>query len=686
MNEILLRKKLKILVPAKGKNDSKQLVLTIMKNLEGLGYIFSKKLTNHLVTLNKTQLENLYLEIVPVLKKMRGAHKKFEPMYPNFPQQVIDMSEMELYFNAIVHYWTLWMPVYEKEERLPLSEEYKLEIIDTGTQKDLDNIFTTLLAAKSSISEDDKAIIKSFINEKKEGIVDLLPEEIPMKENLTFLIGNLLGVADASKVMHLVKTTTDVLRVLTALSGGDVSLAENTKFKNLGRPARKFFLTLLENVLSEEEMVKYKNRWIRVGEILHPGEYKKWYPKCFRAFSKLRDSKKIETYNSKVESSIKNDVKEAVTLLSKRPGLFARRLDELLRQESYPQLVVSSFLEVAPNVANPVLLQVLSHFENRANGPEQRVFFPKGNLSKMQVIPNTLSPLSKEVCNKLCKGIRKVLVEKFSGLESLGNVYVDENLKNYLVPFSQRSASKALKTLVRGSKIPLESEKDTVRFFIWWKNIDNSWNGRVDLDLSAVILDDNWNFREQIAYYNLKGYGGHHSGDITNAPNGAAEFIDISKSKVTERGGRYIAMCVNSYTCQPFHDLPECFAGWMLRESPNSGEIFEAKTVQNKVDISGESRMNIPLIIDVVENKVIWCDMCVTSVTWNNNVARNKQSIQTICRAIAELKKPDLYNLFSLHAKARGKLVNDRKKADIIFSEYEGVTPLETDKIMAEFL
>ncbi len=45
-------------------------------------------------------------------------------------------------------------------------------------------------------------------------------------------------------------------------------------------------------------------------------------------------------------------------------------------------------------------------------------------------------------------------------------------------------------------------------------------------------------------------------------------------------------MVVMSYTNQPYCDLPECFAGWMARTAPQSGEIYEPRTVQDKLDIS----------------------------------------------------------------------------------------------------
>lgn len=138
------------------------------------------------------------------------------------------------------------------------------------------------------------------------------------------------------------------------------------------------------------------------------------------------------------------------------------------------------------------------------------------------------------------------------------------------MPFSQRSASKALRTLVRGSRIDLP-EANVIRFFLWWKNGKNC----TDIDLSAALYDAEFIYKDIVSYYNLKNYGGHHSGDIVDAPEGAAEFIDIDVRKTEEMGIRYLVMSLNSYTEQPYCDLPECFADWMARKHAGSGEIFE---------------------------------------------------------------------------------------------------------------
>lgn len=686
INQIYLEKKLKVLVPKRlnrslsfQQSESKLLVATICKNLESLGYTFSKALFHRLVSLNEGSLTTFYQEVVPILKKMKGAHRQFSPMYPNFPQQVLDMSQFELYFNALMHYWTNELLEYEKQERLPLSEQVKLDVIGLGSKDDFDSIFTTILASKSSISQSDKDIVDWFIQNNGDSVFGLVPDSIHMKENLGLLAGKLLLYTNvADKLSKLIKTPTDVLRVAVSMSGGDVSLAQNTKFGKFKRKERRFLLGLLEKCSGlEEGMLKYKGQWIRLGEKLHPGEYS--FERVSAAFHKLRNNKHIDTFNSSVEAALKESPTKAMRILSERPGELARRLDHLFRlAKNRKNVFADEFLKVANKVSTPVLLQVYSHFKHR-HEINDRAIFPKGTLAKLQVLP-PMEPFSSLFCEKFSDEVRGVLVERFKELPRLGKVYLDEKLQDYLVPFSERSASKALKTIVRGSKLGLDGNYDTIRFFIWWKNGKN----RVDIDLSAAILKENWDFQSTISYYNLKEFGGHHSGDIVTAPNGASEFIDISLNKVLQSGGRYVVMVLNSFTQQPYCDLPECFAGWMGREKPNSGEIFEVKTVKNKIDIASDTRIVIPLVIDCLERKVIWCDLGLKNhPSWVNNVVTNKKSIGLVCKALSNLKKTNLYELFDMHVEARGRKVNDETKADLVLSADKA---FETNEICSKYL
>ena len=129
-----------------------------------------------------------------------------------------------------------------------------------------------------------------------------------------------------------------------------------------------------------------------------------------------------------------------------------------------------------------MLLQVLTHFRHRREPSELRTFFPKGNVGNLYATNEPLPPLPPGVAEDVVAVCERTLLERFAKLPPLGKCYVDPRLKNYLVPFSQRSASKSLRTLVRGSRLPLP-DCTTLRFFVWWRN----GKSRVDIDLSAAM-------------------------------------------------------------------------------------------------------------------------------------------------------------------------------------------------------
>ncbi len=694
-NEIYLRRKTKVLLKKGSGRLIPELLGTMLKNIESLGYTFSNKLIKRLITFTPTEAEGFFKETIKNLKAMLGAKVKYAPMYPNFPQQVMDASDDELYFNAIMHYFgdaigERIMPEYKKEKREPLKDKIKLKKIDLGSNEDFESLIKGLMASKTSISETDKKdvtnVIKSYGDESKR----LIPNEIPLKENVALLVSLLMDHTTIAEqyAPKILKTATDILRLAVALSDGDISLVENTRFKSFSKKERRVLLSALNSDKSAtENMLRYKEQWKRLGERLHPFEYKNRFPNVIQPFKVIRNNLKFETFGGIVENLLANGYAlTASKRLMKRPGEFARRLDHLLRTVNRPAAIVNEFAAIAENVSSPVLLQVMNHFLNRTNRTNEsdvRVFFPKGNAGKLKAIKNNLPPIKDKWCVEIANVCQNRLIEKFKELSDLGKVYVDAELMQFNVPFGLRSASKALKTVGRGSRIQLPVG-NTIRFFIWWKD----GKERTDLDLTAPALSQRFEYMTDISYYNLTEEGwGHHSGDITSAPKGASEFIDIDKKKALSSGYGYIILSVYSYTEQPFNELPECFAGVMGRSKPNSGEIYDPRTVLNKFDLTANTKVCIPLIIDLVNNEMIWTDLGVTNqLQESNNAFNNRSTMSLVAESMVKMNKPTLYELFDLHATARGERVDTKKEADTIFSVDKGITPFDTEKIISEFL
>lgn len=712
-NQILLRRRQKVLAVARTEPQATPYVATLLRNLEALGYTASAALIDVLATWPEDRLAAFQAGVVDDVRAMVGADVAWDPMYPNFPKQVMEAGEAELYLNAILHYLGDWvglriMPAYVKDERPALADTFDLKVIGLGDEQELCDIARKLAGARTSISETDKADLAFLIERYADNLEAALPTDITHKENLAFTTACVMRHTDRADILltRYYKTATDVLRLATALSDGDVSLASNTVYRSFRRAERRLLLALLERCRGRvEAMLRHRGKWIRLGERLHPGEYAGRFPKTAEAFRVLRNGEKVETFGTHVEAALRDrNVDGAVALLRTRPGELARRLDHLLRLTLGPvnvagvpevvreqaQAVLVAFGDVVSDVATPVLLQVRSHFLHRSDPAALRAFFPKGNVARVQTVPNTLPHLGADVCEAVVAIVDRALLARFSELPDLGAVYVGDALGEHLVPFSQRSAQKALRTLVRGSSLAMP-DGDTVRFFLWWKEgkVGDHHTGRVDIDLSAVMYDAQWAFKEHISYTNLRSdtYQAAHSGDITSAPDGACEFIDLHVPSVVQHGGRYVIMNVLSFTRQSFCDLPECYAGWMVRQEPGSGEIFEPATVVDKVDLAADTRICLPVVLDLVERRVYWADLALRShPKWVVNVEANEVGVVQMGQAITTLRKPTLRELFTLHARARGHLVDDVEAADTVFDLYRGVTPFDVETIMSEYL
>jgi len=691
LNEILIRRKSCVYLEPEDDELPIAFVGTILKNLEGYGYTLAPDVIDIVKTLSRDSAASFHSEIIGIVRKLKGADKKMKPMYPNFPKQVMEASDAELFLNAVMHYLgrvfgMRILPEYEEEPREPLFEETKAVVLRLGSEDDIHRMFSNLMSSRTSISETDKADLAWYVEEYKGNLV--LPAEMPNKEVLAFIAG-LLPLEDLSQYF---KTATDLLRVAVAMSGGDVSLATKTKFRSFKQSERRFFLDQLNDMKHlVPDMARHRTMWIRLGERLHPGDHKKRYPNAWKAFQRMRDGKTIETPRSLVERAMLDlNVPAALDVLRRNPGELARRLDHLLRSTDDPEPVIQAFGEGIDKVATPVVLQVMAHFANRPGENEIRAVFPKGSVAKMKVLPANKVPLVPGICPMIADMCHAALVRRFGELEPLGKVYLDPAMANFTVPFSQRSASKALRTLSRGSRLPLDSEKGTVRFFTWWKDVQgetSSWTRTVDVDLSVVFYDESWGYRGHISWTALRDLGCYHSGDITSAPNGACEFIDLSLDTIVKSGTRYALPALLSYSGQKFSEF-ECFCGWMEREQPESGEIFEPKTVEQRIDLSAETKLIVPAVIDLVERQVTWADIALRNQrALHNTVEANGVNLATMGQAMMDLRKPNLGELFLCHVEGRGgELVDSLEEADVVFSPTEGVTPYDVDEIVANWI
>jgi hypothetical protein len=440
LNAIFLRRKRKVLVETgQGLNLPEHYLATSLKTIEPYGFTYSLELIDAVKTLSINDYLKLHLQLLKEIKQMVGANVHYHPMYTNFPTEVMNEDEGILYLNAIIHYLTHWLPNSETEKRVPLLDRMDLKVIGLGNQHEFSTMIRSLLELKTSISETDRADIE-WVIANQDDLAPIFPKEVPLKENVAFFVATLLKYEkiQPEQVVNYFQTATDVLRLATAFSNGDISLATNTVYKKFKRVERRLLLAVLEQCPNKiEDMLRYKKRWIRLGEILHPGEYKHRYPRSKEAFDILRENVKIPTFASRLELVLEEkNVNDAVSFLKFRPGEFARRLDHLLRIAEDTNVIVESFSKVVQEVSTPVLLQVMTHFRTRHEQASLRTFFPKCNVAKMVAIENNLPELETKLCEQIAFLCENALFNRFAELPPLGKVYVDHRLNDYVVPFS----------------------------------------------------------------------------------------------------------------------------------------------------------------------------------------------------------------------------------------------------------
>jgi len=249
-----------------------------------------------------------------------------------------------------------------------------------------------------------------------------------------------------------------------------------------------------------------------------------------------------------------------------------------------------------------------------------------------------------------------------------------------------------------------EGKKDynKVRLFIWWTNTKNQ---RIDIDLSVMIYNDNFETLGHVSYTALtnKTFEIVHSGDIVNGGDidgpGVAEFIDFDPKQIIENGGRYIACSVISFCGIPFKKLDNIKFGWMERKDLKSNELFEPKTVRQRLDLNVDCTSTTPIVFDCKTNEIVWIDTILTSKNTGVNIENSKTSMNALLYYYMNPLKDNIYDLINLHIKAReGVLVDSEDKlseGDIAFVPYlpykckEGIKyirPTDLDVILSEYM
>lgn len=607
-----------------------------------------------------------------------------------------------------------------KPPRGKAREHVRFRLLDLTDEPDVAvrAMFVAFCERAQAMSPVDVADLLTTVRSLGARVLPWLPGQIPVKENVAHIFGTLWQHCPPDAVLaaarpHL-RTATDVLRMIAVMSGADASLMPQTlarppvgpvtlkkarpgepaptapramrvrrfRVARLSRAQRRALLGLLESMNEEllvEDMLRYRAQWVWLGELLHPHDYARQFPKVAAAFLAVRGRDPMgkpapvpATFSRRVERALAaRDVGRLLATLEERPGELARRFDLALRLGADAEAqarVVRAFERHVGAMSTPLLVTLSSFLPTRRARAPIRVFWPKAKVSLGTAVEDTRAPLSADAIAAAVRAVEAELLARFARKPPFDEAVVDDALATVMVPFNERSASRAALALTRGSRIDVPDGK-VVRLFLHW--CEPPGGATTDIDLSVAFYDDAWGYLGTCSYYELvfKGPGGgvvaRSAGDLRSAPHpdGATELVDIDVAQARALGARWAVMVVNNYRGLAFSALERSFAGLMLRDDVG-GEHFDARTVTLKFDLQGDNGIFMPCALDLRERTLHWLDAYSKGALAFNNVATSTKAITTVCpRLIAYFGsgvRASMRDLALLHAAARSPRVHLR--------------------------
>jgi hypothetical protein len=517
--------------------------------------------------------------------------------------------------------------------------------------------------------------------------------DVRFRENRTLLF-ELLWALDRERLPSTGATPDDLLRMFAKLTGGDVSLTEPIAFPRLSRADRRIVVNTLEAGDRLGDVFRRRGLWLAIDRGLHVGEFRA--PRVRETFARLRDGRHDRTsFPSRFERLLAEDHSAAVRLAAtEAPGLLGRgvrRLAALATGAEQRAALVAAITGAAERIPLRVLLAAAAQLADNGHTYPRVVFGKDGSALPIVREPGHLAvpaDFREELLGAVDAAVDTRIAAK--GDWSGETVYVEPGLDRLLLPDQLRATAQGLVQVERGSRLPVGDAK-VVRLFTHWREAGET----SDLDLSCLALDASFGVVDQVSWTNLGNGVMTHSGDLTSAPDGAEEFLDIDLAKAASlgrrRGWRYLVPVVFRYAGPTFDALAEASAGWMLRDDATSADrVFDPATVANAFALTGGKRYAVPMLLDLQTREILYVDVYLNGRP-RARVEQDGRNVATLVSAVAGRRdtKVDVAALARRHARVRGAaLVGHPEQATITFGMNAGCSydVLRPEKLLADLL
>ncbi|MFD7308141.1 hypothetical protein [Promicromonospora sp. NPDC059942] len=626
------------------------------------GYKASGRLLSYLGTLAPQDARLVAVQTLAVVHEALGAHVQHNTYFQDFPQNVPDTLDFWVSclrdalqevpgaveaFAASCGINLLALPRYGRyqhtyEEMVTAHDAFvpalgdRRTVLDVGGTLDEEahRLYLHLAGSTTPLSDADLAAL-ALLAQHCGGMGQ--PAAVPTR--------TARAIVNATHVLYgrepEADTVTDVLRLACALSGGDVTLETATRFRSLPRPVRRVLLGTLDAVVAASpaklgDVAAHREAWKRLSERLHPHEHR-GLPSAARVFAVARGDEDAPSLAARVERSLASGARaEALRLLAAAPGTLVRRADHLLRSaaDDVEAAAVADAVERAlPGVSGRVVLGLREHLANRRladtrqgtgrPGAGRRVFVNRQGGA--WAVPDERPDLPADALTALALACDAEVLRRVPRPDEL---VVDPDLLDVALPLSARSRPDGAGVLPRGSRTRVTGE--LLRFFVHWRQRSTD----TDLDLSCLLLDRDFADAEHVSWTRLRGGGFVHSGDLTEAPDGATEFVDVRLSGIRRD---VVVPEVHVYSGERFDEVAEGFFGFMSRDVAQAGLPFEPATVRLKSDLAGSGKVAVPAAFLRADDgwEALWLHLNLRGRPSYNTVEAHRVTTTTLVRDIA---------------------------------------------------
>lgn len=647
---------------------SNEVVHAVVAELASLGFIITPY--------ELSGVTNEFLESVLDSARSIVGVERFSttPMYVNFPAQVKKMDTVELIVDQIVHYLSYGSLVPDHEDVKVRPGLTLKDLVGNGKNLNVREVdplseVERLVSKSVALSQNERDLVVLLVWEGfNDNIADWhkIYRDARNHENAQVLFSALIDLMnDKDKfigtVMVFMGATNNADRLLRIFLSAystpsndnreaynravnELSDSDHWAVKMITAPkvVRRGLVYALGNVIGHREysadaLISRHELWKRVMRMVHPYSIGNMDDTSRFALDVIHENIHYETYNAVVERVMaEKDVKNAIKVLSQRPGNLLRRLVALARMEDFTRAQAREVTEIIAK-ANLPLTTLISGYNGvlNANASGNKIVRIKGSNTVVDSHNATAKHIG-ILSSGLKDAISKVLATKNAPVNPVGVI------GEFPAPLVARDASRSDRELYRGQSIAEFEDTDTLRLFVHWFNSHSGSDGywydeSTDVDLGINVYDKDLNTVSSVNYtnYDLSRSYATFSGDLTNAPkpHGASEYFDVDVSNLRKNypQSRWIALSAIVYSGDVFKNLDHVY-GVMVRSDDEKGEIYDPRTVSASGSSVADSRSVTALVVDLEGNRVFWVDSGVGNNTLYGNSTSQSDDIAAVIR------------------------------------------------------